>query len=261
MKNLVPFSWRYVALAGVCVLVALIGVTGYRGISVQLPDLQADFEMLAFEESEGVVEEQSAQPDLPPNPEGNNLVYLLITGLLLFVLVLFLATAIRTGKNFLANRRLYEPVERAEADSDPDDALTEVLIPEVTRALDHALSALDGSLPPRNAIVEAWRSLELAVEAVGFERVNSDTATDFVTRALRDLPLDSAALDGFLRLYHLARFTEHEMFPEQKRKAHGYLTTLRENLDNIRYTPVSPHAPNALTQSRVPSHPSGRSDA
>ncbi len=257
MKNLVPFSWRYVVLAGVCVLVALIGVTGYRGISVQLPDLQADFEMLTFEQSEEIIEEQPAQPDLPPEPESNNLLRILVAGLLLFILTLFMATAIRTGKNFLANRRLYEPVERTEADSDPDDALTEVLIPEVTRALDHALSALDGSLPPRNAIVEAWRSLELAVEVVGFERFDSDTATDFVTRALCDLPLDSAALDRFLRLYHLARFTEHEMFPEQKRKAHGYLTTLREDLDNIRYTPVS----NALTQSPVPSHPSGRSDA
>ncbi len=248
MKNLVPFSWRYAALAGVCVLVALIGVTGYRGVTVQLPDLQTNIEMLTFEQPEEVIEEQSAQPDLPPEPESNNLLRILVAGFLLFILTLLLATAIRTGRNFLANRRLYEPVERCVADSDPDDTLTEVLIPEVTRALEQALRALNGSQPPRGAIVEAWRSLELAVEAVGFERIDADTATDFVTRALRDLPLDAAALDGFLKLYHLARFTEHEMFHEQIDQAHGYLTTLRRNLDGVRH--VSPAGSSSTPSSK-----------
>jgi hypothetical protein len=64
---------------------------------------------------------------------------------------------------------------------------------------------------PRNAIVQCWLRLEAIVEAAGFPRDPSDTASEFVEHILGRYSLDTGAINDLANLYREARFSDHEM--------------------------------------------------
>lgn len=83
---------------------------------------------------------------------------------------------------------------------------------------------------PRNAIVQCWQRLESLLVDVGVERLDSDTSTDLVTRALGRHDVDADALTSFAALYREARFSTHPMGEPERRAALAALDSLHTGL-------------------------------
>lgn len=83
---------------------------------------------------------------------------------------------------------------------------------------------------PRNAIVECWRRLELAVADAGVIASPSDTSLEFTERVLSDRQVDSAALGTLAGLYREARFSDHAMSESARESAIDALAELHASL-------------------------------
>jgi hypothetical protein len=62
------------------------------------------------------------------------------------------------------------------------------------------------------AIALAYRTFEQMCGAkIGSERLNSETAREYIERVLKMLPLDGAAVENFAGFYEEARFSRHDI--------------------------------------------------
>ncbi len=95
--------------------------------------------------------------------------------------------------------------------------------------LDERLAALAGG-SPRNAIVAAWIALETAAERAGIERLETETPTEFTSRALRSYHLDEDALQRLADLYREARFSRHRLTEHHLTQARDCLSVLSDEL-------------------------------
>ncbi len=86
--------------------------------------------------------------------------------------------------------------------------------------------ALRDELPPGDAVIAAWLALEHAAGRGGLEREPAATATEFTLALLDRTPADPAAARTLLRLYHRARFSDHEVRPADVAAARAALGVL-----------------------------------
>lgn len=84
---------------------------------------------------------------------------------------------------------------------------------------------------PRNAIIACWMALQSATVDAGLAGLPSETAEEFMLRAVRGLRLDPGAITALAALYREARFSEHMMLEHQRDQAGAALRVLAEQLD------------------------------
>ena len=83
---------------------------------------------------------------------------------------------------------------------------------------------------PRNTIVECWLRLEAAVVAAGVPREPADTSSDLVQRVLSTRRIEPAAIATLAALYREARFSDHPMTEDARRRAIDALDVVHEGL-------------------------------
>jgi hypothetical protein len=81
-----------------------------------------------------------------------------------------------------------------------------------------ALAVLsDGS--PRNAIVACWMQLEDDAAAMGFERLDAETSSEYVARVVTSASVDPGPITELAALFQEARFSEHDLGDEDRARA------------------------------------------
>ena len=97
--------------------------------------------------------------------------------------------------------------------ADPD-------LPALVRGADEAerILAETGGVP-RDLVLRCWLALEDAAQASGVPRRPSDSPTEFTGAVLRSTQADRGSVDTLLRLYHRARFSDHEITDDDIRTA------------------------------------------
>ncbi len=100
----------------------------------------------------------------------------------------------------------------------------ERLAGEIRDDYDAQLALLLGG-EPRNAIVACWDRFEQQAERVGVARRAWETSSEFAIRILDAVRADAGAVARLERLYHEARFSEHEIGEPQRSTA---VTALEE---------------------------------
>jgi len=98
--------------------------------------------------------------------------------------------------------------------------------PVIRRGLLRALDLLGQNRIPTDAIVVAWLGLQEAAEDAGFSRASSETPTEFTTRILLAVHVDSEALDVLRRLYLAVRFGDAVATSHDVDRARAALETL-----------------------------------
>lgn len=111
-------------------------------------------------------------------------------------------------------------------DDEVDEATRHALEAGVGRATD----ALRADLPPGDAVVAAWLALERAAGGCGVERDPAATASEFTVALLDRTRADRRAARTLLRLYHAARFSDHEVTADDVATARAALAALAAGL-------------------------------
>lgn len=83
---------------------------------------------------------------------------------------------------------------------------------------------------PRDAIVACWMGLQAAALGAGLREIPSETADEYMLRAMRSLELDPPALSSLASLYREARFSNHLMVEDQRDQAGAALRVLADQL-------------------------------
>jgi hypothetical protein len=97
--------------------------------------------------------------------------------------------------------------------ADPD-------LPALVRGADQAERILtETGGVPRDLVLRCWLALEDAAQASGVPRRPSDSPTEFTGAVLRSTQADRGSVDILLRLYHRARFSDHEITDDDIRSA------------------------------------------
>ena len=86
---------------------------------------------------------------------------------------------------------------------------------------------------PRNAIVAAWLNLESSAASTGLPRDPAETSSEYTARVLATWDVDPARLDDLAALYREARFSQHELGEEHRRRAIADLQVLHADLDAV----------------------------
>jgi hypothetical protein len=118
----------------------------------------------------------------------------------------------------------------------PEDVEFEVLgsAAQVTEVMSEdaeeqrTLLAIGGE--PRNAIVECWDRFEQQAVRAGVERRPWQTTAEFVLEVLDLVGADRGAVAGLADLYREARFSDHPMTDEHRRRALGALDVIHDSL-------------------------------
>jgi hypothetical protein len=78
----------------------------------------------------------------------------------------------------------------------------------------------------RDLVLRCWLALEEAAHASGMARRPSDSPTEFTGAVLRSTQADRGSVDTLLRLYHAARFSDHEVTDDDVRTARAAVVKL-----------------------------------
>ena len=129
-------------------------------------------------------------------------------------------------QTLLARRRIRQaPVDAAFDIVDAPAQLARELVEDAD-----AQFALLRSGSPRNAIVAAWDHFEERAELVGAARKPWETSSEFTLRLLSAVSADETAVSVLERLYHEARFSEHEIDEERRTSAVEALERIHASL-------------------------------
>lgn len=136
-----------------------------------------------------------------------------------------LAALVRRTRLVLTMRRM--PTDRATAVGDPVgdqlDARSRAS-DEALRRSAHALNATDDA---RRAVIAAYVALEQHLASAGFPRGETETAREFVTRALvQDRPADRGRVETLLDVFGRARFSGRRITDSDAEEARGHLEAL-----------------------------------
>lgn len=93
-----------------------------------------------------------------------------------------------------------------------------------------AMSALLADGSPRNAIVACWLSLEEAATAGGVPRDPSETSAEFTARVLAHRAASAPTVRALAELYREARFSDHPITEQHRRRAVAALSLVRDDL-------------------------------
>jgi hypothetical protein len=132
--------------------------------------------------------------------------------------------------HFVRRRRQLERDREARRGAVPvPSSETEAEVAEIDRRLRAALAEIDAG-EPRTAVVATWLYLEHLLSARRFPRGVADTPTEYAERARTAYHLDPAALADLADLYREARFSEHRLTEEHRRRARECLARLQTGL-------------------------------
>jgi hypothetical protein len=113
--------------------------------------------------------------------------------------------------------------------ADRDEPLTA----EVAGILDDTLDDLRAEADPRRAVIAAFARLERAFAGNGLPRTRSETAQEYVRRALAALEVHAAPAGRLAALFEVAKFSDHEVDAEMKEQAIAALQDVREDLRRV----------------------------
>jgi Domain of unknown function (DUF4129) len=102
---------------------------------------------------------------------------------------------------------------RARALAVPDDAT------HVGSGLRASLAELEGERDPRVAIQRAYERMEESFGAIELVRALDETPSEFTTRVLRAMGAGAAPASDLTGLFEVARFSDHTMTEEDRRRA------------------------------------------
>ncbi|MBD5787465.1 DUF4129 domain-containing protein [Cellulosimicrobium terreum] len=108
---------------------------------------------------------------------------------------------------------------------------TDTVLPHLRDAVRTAHDELHPDIPPPDAIVAAWVTLENAAALAGAERDPAQTPTEFAVRVLERTPADPAAVTTLRDLYHRARFRGEGVDADDVTTAREALARIGADLD------------------------------
>lgn len=108
-------------------------------------------------------------------------------------------------------------------------ALSEVTERELAVDVEAARVALAGR-SPRNAIVACWMQLERDAAAAGLPRDAAETSAEYVERVVTASSVDPTPIRELAALYREARFSDHELGDDHRRRASAALNRVESVL-------------------------------
>ena len=118
-------------------------------------------------------------------------------------------------------------IGRADPEGPSDHALA---VDGLGAALADAELHLAGSTGARQAVIEAYVSLETTLGSSGFERAPAETPEEHLTRSTAALGADPAPFAELGRLYSLARFSDRDIGEHLRTEASGALARASASL-------------------------------
>jgi hypothetical protein len=112
------------------------------------------------------------------------------------------------------------------------------LAEQLAVVLDETLDDLRAEADPRRAIIAAYARLERILGANGIPRHPAETSDEYLFRVLRDLELDSGAVERLTILFTRAKFSQHDVDIAMKEEAIGALEHVRDELRLARERPA-----------------------
>ena len=137
--------------------------------------------------------------------------------LLLPVAVTF---AVLTPAAVLIRRRLHG--QRQEADAEEPGALG--------RAVRASIAALESERDPRTAILRAYARMEQSFRRVEVVRARDETASEFLGRTMRQLPVSAGAATELTERFEEARFSTHRLTEADREQALASLHRVEREL-------------------------------
>jgi hypothetical protein len=152
---------------------------------------------------------------------------LLTLGVALFLFVRLLGRLEHAWRKRRKRRRRGPPVEEVEFEVVGSAR-------QVTEAISEDAgeqrTLLEVTGEPRNAIVECWHRFELQAERAGAQRRVWQTTSEFVLGALDLVGADRGAVSDLAELYREARFSDHPMGDDHRRRALEALDAIHRSL-------------------------------
>jgi Domain of unknown function (DUF4129) len=108
---------------------------------------------------------------------------------------------------------------------------------ELAAAVEESLEDLQLEPDARTAIVKCYRRFEHFLAAAEYPRAPWETPIEFMSTALRKLPLPSAAVASLTGLFEIARFSQHAVGASEREDAFRSLSEIREALDHSKEEP------------------------
>jgi hypothetical protein len=221
-----PAAWVLAAL--VVVLVTVLAALGARGgpwvppSTSEAPPTVAGPPALPGQKLPPQVT-QSAPPT--PFDAGND------GGVVAYVVVAVVLVLVVAGLVLLVAGLVHRPVRRQRRDraegvpleaAGPDPAA-------LPAAVDRALDAVEDP-DAREAVVAAWLLLGRAAAESGTPPRPAETAAEYARRLAAERALPADAVAALAELYREARFSTHEVRPDQRDRARAHLLALRAAL-------------------------------
>lgn len=153
----------------------------------------------------------SAGPPPSQGPKAN------LGWLLLPIAVTF---AILTPAAILIRRRLHS--QGQEADAEEPGALG--------RAVRASIAALESERDPRTAILRAYARMEQSFRRVEVVRARDETASEFLGRTMRQLPVSAGAATELTERFEEARFSTHRLTEADREQALASLHRVEREL-------------------------------
>lgn len=225
-------GWLSATLAGVVLLLLLVlcGVAARSGSWASAPSSSAA-PSSAPVATEAAPAAHPAEKTVPPakvrsDSTGGRVTAYLVFGVV--VLLVLLGLALLTGL-------LHRPAWRRWTRRSPSADLTvEAADPGddggLPAAVHQALRMVADQPDARDAVVRAWLLLGEAAAAAGTPIRPAETATEYARRLATAHPLPEGAVERLAALYREARFSDHDVRPEQREAAHADLLALRAEL-------------------------------
>jgi Domain of unknown function (DUF4129) len=168
--------------------------------------------------SENRMDAQPSASAVPPRSERSKAAPSLNLGwLLLPIAVTF---AILTPAAVLIRRRLHS--QGQEADAEEPGALG--------RAVRASIAALESERDPRTAILRAYARMEQSFRRVEVVRARDETASEFLGRTMRQLPVSAGAATELTEQFEEARFSTHRLTEADREQALASLHRVEREL-------------------------------
>ena len=104
------------------------------------------------------------------------------------------------------------------------------LAAELAFALDEALGDLRSERDPRRAVIAAYARMERTLAAHGVPRRPFETPLEYLSRVLRELRVEPAALLALTELFERAKFSRHEIDVAMRDEAISAFESVRAEL-------------------------------
>lgn len=200
---------------------AVLAVTVSIGgpFDIRLPDLGAPIEYFPPPEVETIAPldpQFVGQEQNTPNSAAAKV----LTALLGVILVILLAKGARYAYRMISQALgARDKTVRGASQILDEEPTTQILLPELHRAINVGRGHLARMTNSTDAIIAAWLALEAGAQEAGATRDLAQTPTEFTVAVLDQTPANPDITQELLGLYQLARFTTHELDPKLRDRA------------------------------------------